>query len=70
VFRIRIEHLDFAARTIFNPFGKTKAARRKVTMTEDVYALLRVRAAKAKGQFDAVTGKVKCHFTSDHPTLG
>ena len=34
VFRIRVEHLDFAARTIFNPFGKTKAARRKVTMTE------------------------------------
>ncbi len=36
-FRIRIENLDFAARTIFNPFGKTKAARRRVTMTTEVY---------------------------------
>jgi integrase len=51
VFRVRVEHLDFAARTIFNPFGKTKAARRKVTMTEDVYALLRIRAREAKAQF-------------------
>jgi integrase len=51
VFRIRVENLDFIARTIFNPFGKTKAARRKVTMTEDVYALLTTRAKKAKGVF-------------------
>jgi integrase len=29
VFRIRVENIDFAARTIFNPFGKTKAARRE-----------------------------------------
>ena len=33
VFRIRVENLDFTGRTIFNPFGKTKASRRKVTMT-------------------------------------
>jgi len=50
-FRIRVENLDFTARTIFNPFGKTKAARRKVTMTDDVYELLKCRAAKAKGAF-------------------
>ena len=50
-FRIRVEHLDFAARTIFNPFGKTKAARRKVTMTADVHAILKGRAKIAKGPF-------------------
>src|SRR2546426_4621124 len=37
VFRIRVGNSDFAARTIFNPFGKTKAARRTVTMTEAVW---------------------------------
>jgi integrase len=51
VFRLRIEDLDFVARTIFNPFGKTKAARRKVSMTLDVFELLKRRAQKAKGPF-------------------
>jgi integrase len=51
VFRIRIENLDFAERTIFNPFGKTKAARRKVTMTEEVHQLLARRSKKAKSAF-------------------
>jgi integrase len=51
VFRIRVENLDFTARTIFNPFGKTKAARRKVTMTEDICAMLKERVRDAKGPF-------------------
>jgi integrase len=51
VFRIRIENLDFVERTIFNPFGKTKAPRRKVTMTADVAELLKRRAKKPKGPF-------------------
>jgi integrase len=51
VFRLRIENIDFVARTIFNPFGKTKAARRKVTMTADVFQLLKRRAQEAKGPF-------------------
>ena len=51
VFRIRIENLDFGERTIFNPFGKTKAARRKVTMTADVSELLKRRLKKSKGPF-------------------
>jgi integrase len=50
-FRIRVENLDFTARTIFNPFGKTKAARRKVTMTDDVFEILKHRATKAKSAF-------------------
>lgn len=51
VFRIRVEHLDFAALTIFNPFGKTRASRRKVTMTAEVSTILRKRAVAAKGPF-------------------
>jgi integrase len=51
VFRVRVENIDFEARTIFNPFGKTKAARRKVTMTAEVYELLKARAKTAKGEF-------------------
>ncbi len=51
VFRIRVENLDFGARTIFNPFGKTKAARRKVTMSANVYDLLKRRAKEVKSPF-------------------
>lgn len=51
VFRIRIENLDFVEKTIFNPFGKTKAARRKVTMTAEVVEILKQRTKKAKGPF-------------------
>lgn len=36
VFRIETANLDFVPRTIFNPFGKTAAARRKLTMTDEV----------------------------------
>jgi integrase len=67
VFRIRIEHLDFDARTIFNPFGKTKAARRKVTMTADVAELLKRLTKKptspfvfpSKGSADRSIGSVR-----------
>jgi integrase len=51
VFRIRIENIDFVDRTIFNPFGKTKAARRKVTMTAEVVELLKRRSKNAKSPF-------------------
>ena len=47
VFRIRLENIDFRQKTIFNPFGKTKAARRTIPMTDDVLALLRKRAQEA-----------------------
>jgi integrase len=50
-FRIRVENLDFTERAIFNPFGKTKAARRKVTMTEEVFQILKRRAQEARGVF-------------------
>jgi integrase len=51
VFRIRTENLDFGERTIFNPFGKTKAARRKVSMTKEVFDLLKRRVLEAEGPF-------------------
>jgi integrase len=36
VFRIEFPNVDFSQRTIFNTFGKTPAARRKLTMTNEV----------------------------------
>jgi integrase len=43
VFRMRVENIDFKQKTIFNPFGKTKAARRTIPMTDDVVFLLKAR---------------------------
>jgi integrase len=51
VFRVRTENLDFSEKTIFNPFGKTKAARRKLTMTANVFDLLVRRAKETRGPF-------------------
>ena len=48
VFRVSIENIDFKQRTIFNPFGKTNAARRAIPMTKNVSALLKRRVEKAK----------------------
>jgi integrase len=48
VFRIRVENVDFKQNTIFNPFGKTKAARRMIPMTDNVVAILKRRARKAR----------------------
>ena len=47
VFRMRIENIDFRQRTIFNPFGKTKAARRTIPMTDELFFLLRARVKRA-----------------------
>jgi integrase len=47
VFRIKSENIDLNQNTIFNPFGKTKAARRTVPMTENVASLLRSRMKEA-----------------------
>lgn len=49
VFRIRLENIDFKQRTIFNPFGKTKAARRTIPATDNVLSLLKNRAKAAEG---------------------
>jgi integrase len=47
VFRMRIENIDLKQKTIFNPFGKTQAARRTVPMTDEVLFLLRDRVKEA-----------------------
>jgi integrase len=48
VFRMTIENIDFEQKTIFNPFGKTKAARRRIPMTDDVSALLKRRVKESE----------------------
>jgi integrase len=45
VFRIRIENIDWTRRLIFNPSGKTRAARRHVPISERMLNLLMVRCA-------------------------
>jgi integrase len=47
VFRITAENIDFKQTAIFNPFGKTKAARRTIPMTDDVSSILKRRAKEA-----------------------
>lgn len=51
VFRIETANVDFVQRTILNPFGKTAAARRKLTMTEDVLAILKERTTSSKSPY-------------------
>ncbi len=45
VFRVRIENIDFVARQIFNPNGKTKASRRYVPMSQRMLDMLLLRCA-------------------------
>jgi integrase len=51
VFRIERTNLDMEQRTIMNPFGKTKAARRKLTMTEEVWSIMKRRAAASTSPY-------------------
>jgi len=44
---MRVENLDFRQKAIFNPYGKTKAARRTIPMTDDALSLLKLRVKKA-----------------------
>ncbi|HXN20741.1 MAG TPA: site-specific integrase [Candidatus Binatus sp.] len=48
VFRIQAENVDFKQKSIFNPNGKTKAARRTIPMTDDVLSLLMLRVKRAE----------------------
>ena len=51
VFRIETANLDFVRRTIFNPFGKTPASRRKLTMTDEVWSIMKGRTASSKSPY-------------------
>jgi integrase len=48
VFRITVENVDSKQKTIFNPFGKTNAARRAIPMTDEVSAFLKRRVKEAE----------------------
>jgi integrase len=50
-FRLEIGNLDFTQRTVFNSFGKTRAAKRKVSMTDRVFQILKRRAMIAKDRY-------------------
>jgi integrase len=47
-FRIEIADVNLEQRSIFDPFGKTAAARHKLTMTEEVRAILKCRVTLSK----------------------
>jgi integrase len=49
VFRLEVRHMDLEHRTIFNPFGKTKAAKRKIPMSNDAFEVLKRRVSGARG---------------------
>lgn len=51
VFRIEIANVNLDQRTIFNPFGKTAAAKRKLTMTAEVCDIMTRRIANSTGRF-------------------
>lgn len=51
VFRIEFANVDLVHRSIFNSFGKTPAARRKLTMTDEVYKILERRFEKAESRY-------------------
>jgi integrase len=50
-FRIETANLDFVQPTFFNPSGKTVAARRKLTMTDEVCSMLRGRTVSSKSPY-------------------
>ena len=49
VFTIRAENMHLDERYLFNPFDKTRFARRNVPLTERVIEVMRNRMGKAKG---------------------
>jgi integrase len=51
VFRMEVRNLDFVRRTIFNPSGKTKAAKRTIPMTSEVCKILQDREKAARGRW-------------------
>lgn len=51
VYRIRRENVHLERGYLFNPYGKTKAAKRKVFLTEAVAVILRKRLDKVKGDY-------------------
>jgi integrase len=51
VFRMQVRNLDFSRRVIFNPHGKTDAAKRTIPMTSEVEEILKNRTSGTKSQW-------------------
>jgi integrase len=51
VFRMEVRNLDFGRRTIFNPSGKTKAAKRTIPMTSEVFEILQNRSKETQSRW-------------------
>jgi len=51
VYRIRKENVFTEQRYLFNPFGKTKAAKRKIPLTTSALAIIKRRTDEAKGEY-------------------
>lgn len=60
VFRIRIENIHWNQRSIFNPNGKTKAARRHVPISERMLDLLLIRCSNKPEGWLLPSRKAKC----------
>ncbi|HYW72108.1 MAG TPA: site-specific integrase [Pyrinomonadaceae bacterium] len=76
VYRIRRENVYLDQGYLFNPYGKTKAARRKIPLSEPALAVLARRMEKARGDYlfpgraPAGEGKPKAERTdSDKPIV-
>jgi integrase len=68
VYRIRKENVHVDREYLYNPYGKTKAAKRKVPLSEVAIGILRTRLAKAKGHYLFV-GRMNRKGETDKPLL-
>jgi integrase len=68
VYRIRKENVHLDREYLYNPYGKTKAAKRKVPLSEVAIEVLRNRLAKAKGHYLFV-GRMNRKGETDKPLL-
>jgi integrase len=65
VFRIRIENINWSQRLIFNPNGKTKAARRHVPISERMLDLLMIRCSNKPEGWLFPSRRAECgHLTT------
>jgi len=65
VFRIRTENINWSQRLIFNPSGKTRAARRHVPISERMLELLMVRCSDKREGWLFPSRRAKCgHLTT------
>ncbi len=68
VYRIRKENVQLDREYLYNPYGKTKAAKRKVPLSEVAIRILRNRLAKAKGHY-LFAGRMNRKGETDKPLL-